>query len=63
MACDAVGLVDKETEGSPKIDELTDILDEICLKSGSKAVFIFPFRPVWIVVYQKYPRLFSPLCR
>lgn len=38
MACNAAGLVDKETQGSPKIDELADILQEICLESGLKAV-------------------------
>lgn len=38
MACDAAGLVDKETEGSPKIDELEDILEEVCLQSGLKVV-------------------------
>jgi len=38
MACDAAGLVDKETKGSPKIDELADILEEVCLQSGLKAV-------------------------
>lgn len=38
MACDAAGLVDKETEGSPKIDELANILEEVCLQSGLKAV-------------------------
>lgn len=38
MAGNAAGLVDKETEGSPKLDELTDILDELCIQSGLKAV-------------------------
>ncbi len=38
MACNAAGLVDKETQGSPKLDELVDILDELCLQSGLKAV-------------------------
>ena len=38
MAGNAAGLVDKETEGSPKLDELTDILDELCVQSGLKAV-------------------------
>ncbi len=38
MACNAAGLVDKETEGSPKIDELAVLLDEICLQEGRKAV-------------------------
>ncbi|MFH7320887.1 SNF2-related protein [Desulfurivibrio sp. D14AmB] len=38
MACNAAGLVDKETKGSPKLDELTALLDELCLQSGLKAV-------------------------
>jgi superfamily II DNA or RNA helicase len=38
MACNAAGLVDKETQGSPKLDELESILDELCLQSGLKAV-------------------------
>ncbi|OQX08539.1 MAG: helicase, partial [Desulfobulbaceae bacterium A2] len=38
MACNAAGLVDKESEGSPKLDELVDLLDELCLQSGLKAV-------------------------
>jgi len=38
MACNAAGLVDKETKGSPKLDEMADLLDEICIQSGLKAV-------------------------
>jgi hypothetical protein len=38
MACNAAGLVDKETEGSPKIDELAELLDELCLQAGLKVV-------------------------
>ncbi|MES9903538.1 MAG: DEAD/DEAH box helicase, partial [Sedimenticola sp.] len=38
MACNAAGLVDKETQGAPKLDELADILDELCLQGGRKAV-------------------------
>jgi len=38
MACDAAGLVDKESEGSPKIDELEKVLDDLCLQGGRKAV-------------------------
>ncbi len=38
MACDAAGLVDKVTEGSPKLDELVQVLDELCLQGGLKAV-------------------------
>ncbi len=38
MACDAAGLVDKETRGAPKLDELERLLEEICLAGGHKAV-------------------------
>ncbi|MGR8934586.1 MAG: SNF2-related protein [Gammaproteobacteria bacterium] len=38
MACNAAGLVDKESEGSPKLDELARLLEELCLQSNRKAV-------------------------
>ena len=38
MACNAAGLVDKETQGSPKLDELERLLEELCLQSNRKAV-------------------------
>jgi SNF2 family DNA or RNA helicase len=38
MSCDAAGLVDKETRGAPKLDELERLLEEICLAGGHKAV-------------------------
>jgi hypothetical protein len=38
MACNAAGLVDKETKGSPKLDELARLLEELCLQSDRKAV-------------------------
>lgn len=38
MACNAAGLVDKATEGSPKLDELANLLEDLCLQSGHKAV-------------------------
>jgi len=38
MACDAAGLVDKESVGSPKLDELGRLLDELCREGGEKAV-------------------------
>lgn len=38
MACNAAGLVDKETQGSPKLEELARLLDELCLQSNRKAV-------------------------
>ena len=38
MACDAAGLVDKETKGSPKLEELGRILEELCVDGGRKIV-------------------------
>lgn len=38
MACNAAGLVDKETQGSPKLDELARLLEELCLQGNRKAV-------------------------
>ncbi len=38
MACDAAGLVDKETVGSPKLDELSRLLEDLCVDGGHKVV-------------------------
>ncbi len=38
MACNAAGLVDRETVGSPKLKELESLLEEICLEGGRKVV-------------------------
>ncbi len=38
MACNAAGLVDKKTEGSPKLDEMENLIEELCIQSGQKAV-------------------------
>ena len=38
MACNAAGLIDKKTKSSPKIDELGQLLDEICHEGAHKAV-------------------------
>jgi len=38
MACNAAGLVDKKTEGSPKLDELERLLTELCVEQGEKVV-------------------------
>lgn len=38
MACNAAGLVDKETQGSPKLEELARLLEELCLQGNRKAV-------------------------
>jgi len=38
MACDAAGLVDKESVGSPKLDEVANLLEDICIENGQKVV-------------------------
>jgi superfamily II DNA or RNA helicase len=38
MACNAAGLVDKETVGSPKLKELASVLEELCVDGGRKVV-------------------------
>ncbi len=38
MACNAAGLVDKVTQGSPKLEELSRLLEELCLQSSHKVV-------------------------
>lgn len=38
MACNAAGLVDKQTVGSPKLTELKNLIEELCLGEGQKIV-------------------------
>jgi len=57
MACDAAGLVDKETEGSPKIDELETILEEVCLQSGLKVVIFSQWRMMTEMVENRLRRM------
>lgn len=38
MACNAAGLVDKKTIGSPKLNELKNLIEELCLGEGQKMV-------------------------
>ncbi len=38
MACDAAGLVDKVTVGSPKLDELSRLLETLCIEGNHKVV-------------------------
>jgi len=57
MACDAAGLVDKETQGSPKLDELESLLDELCVQSGLKAVVFSQWEQMTQMVEQRLRRL------
>jgi superfamily II DNA or RNA helicase len=57
MACDSAGLVDKETEASPKIDELEVLLDEICLQEGRKAVVFSQWEMMTRMVEKRLNRM------
>jgi len=57
MACDAAGLVDKETEGSPKLDELQTLLDELCVQGGLKAVVFSQWERMTYMAEQRVRRL------
>ncbi|AGA33388.1 SNF2-related protein [Thioalkalivibrio nitratireducens DSM 14787] len=57
MACDAAGLVDKETDGSPKLDELETLLDELCRSAGLKAVVFSQWERMTEMAEQRVRRL------
>ncbi len=57
MACDAAGLVDKVTEGSPKLEELAQVLDELCLQGGLKAVVFSQWERMTAMVEERVRRL------
>jgi len=50
MACNAAGLVDKETEGSPKLDELARLLEDLCLQSSQKVVVFSQWELMTVMV-------------
>jgi len=57
MACDAAGLVDKETTGSPKLDELESIIEELCVQSGLKAVVFSQWEQMTRMVEERLRRM------
>ncbi len=57
MACNAAGLVDKETKGSPKLDELAALIDELCVQSGRKAVVFSQWERMTYMVEQRLKRM------
>lgn len=57
MACNAAGLVDKETQGAPKLDELVDLLEELCLQSGLKAVVFSQWEQMTRMVETRLKRM------
>ncbi len=57
MACNAAGLIDKVTAGSPKLDELASILEEACQLSGLKAVVFSQWAQMGEMVEQRVRRM------
>ncbi|KAF3981865.1 MAG: DEAD/DEAH box helicase [Methylococcales symbiont of Hymedesmia sp. n. MRB-2018] len=57
MACNAAGLVDKITIGSPKLDELSRLLEELCLQSNRKVVIFSQ----WVMMTQMVESLVKSL--
>ncbi|MEZ5448934.1 MAG: DEAD/DEAH box helicase [Thiolinea sp.] len=57
MACNAAGLVDKETQGSPKLDELENLVQELCVQSGLKAVVFSQWELMTQMVEQRLRRM------
>ncbi len=50
MACNAAGLVDKETEGSPKLTELKTLVQELCIEAGRKMVIFSQWRGMTLMI-------------
>jgi hypothetical protein len=53
MACNAAGLVDKKTEGAPKLDELSILIEELCVQSGLKVVVFSQWEQMTRMVAQR----------
>ena len=58
MACDAASLVDPDMPaGSPKLDEVETLLDELCVQSGLKAVIFSQWERMTAMVEEIVRRL------
>jgi len=55
MACNAAGLVDKVTEGSPKLDELARLLDDCACRAGARS-WCFRSGSAWARWPRTWPR-------
>ncbi|MFU8804188.1 MAG: SNF2-related protein [Bradymonadaceae bacterium] len=57
MACNAAGLVDEKTVGAPKLDELDDLLEELCVQSGRKVVVFSQWKRMTTIVEDRARKL------
>jgi superfamily II DNA or RNA helicase len=57
MACDAAELVDPEMKGSPKLEELEGLLEDLCLQAGLKVVVFSQWERMTALVEEIVRRL------
>ncbi|MCK4412666.1 MAG: DEAD/DEAH box helicase [Candidatus Eisenbacteria sp.] len=63
MACNAAGLVDKETVGSPKLDEFEQLIRDLCLDRGRKVIVFSEWEKFCRLAAQRAERLGIPFVR
>lgn len=63
MACNAAGLVDKETVGSPKLDEFEQLARDLCLDRGRKVIVFSEWEKFCRLAAQRAERLGIPFVR
>lgn len=52
MACDAAGLVDKQSTGSAKLNELKSLIEQVCIDGGNKMVVFSQWKMMTDMVEQ-----------
>ena len=57
MACNAAGLVNKKSIGSPKLDELAGLLEDLCVQGGLKVVVFSQWERMTEMVEQLLRRI------
>ncbi len=57
MACNAAGLIDKKTAGSPKLDEFEELIRDLCLERGRKVVVFSEWERFGRMAAQRAERL------
>jgi len=57
LACNAAGLVDKQTVGSPKLDEFEQLIADLCLERGRKVVVFSEWEKFCALAAERAERL------
>lgn len=57
QACNSTFLIDRETNISPKLDELTSILDEVVVQNGRKVVIFSEWSTMTMLIGKKLSRM------